>query len=232
MEFEESGRIHQSDAMRPLGRDAFSRIDESDDRLFYARDRFVDHLDSLALETVEQIIGGLITQANPQILDLMAGWNSHIPEGLRPSRVVGLGLNENELRGNKALSEYVLHDLNRDPRLPFPADTFDSVINTVSVDYMTRPVEVFSEVGRILKPRGLFLVVFSNRMFPQKAVKIWKDSSEEERVLLVQGFFQESGAFGETSVVVYRDRPRPKGDKYAFLGIPSDPVYAVHARRK
>ena len=35
-----------------FGADAFSRLDESDDLEFYSRDRFVSHLDSLALSTV------------------------------------------------------------------------------------------------------------------------------------------------------------------------------------
>lgn len=231
MAFPESGVTASPDARQELEREAYSRKDEFDDRIFYAKDRFVDHLDTLALATVEQIIGDVISQANPVILDLMAGWNSHIPDKLRPSRVVGLGLNENELRKNKALSEHIIHDLNRDPCLPFPGETFDAVINTVSVDYMTRPLEVFAEVARILKATGLFLVIFSNRMFPQKAVRIWKESSEEERLFLVEGYFRQSGAFGEPTVVISRNKPRPKEDKYAFLGIPSDPVYAVHARR-
>ena len=226
-----SERKSTLDSRRVWTKEAFSRIDESDDRIFYAKDRFVDHLDTLALATVEQIIGEVITQTHAVVLDLMAGWNSHIPDRLCPSKVVGLGLNENELKQNKDLSEYLIHDLNRDPRLPFPAQTFDAVINTVSIDYMTRPVEVFSEVARILKTGGQFVVIFSNRMFPQKAVKIWKESSEEKRVLLVEGFFRESGAFGETTVVASRGKPRPAEDKYAFLGIPSDPVYAVYAGR-
>jgi hypothetical protein len=162
----------------------------------------------------------------------MAGWDSHIPEDLHPSRVVGLGLNENELNENKALTGAVIHDLNKDPLLPFPDNTFDTVVNTVSVDYMTRPFEVFREVGRILKPGGLFLVIFSNRMFPQKAVKIWKESGEEERVLLVEDFFRESGAFEKTTVFVSKGKPRPKDDRYAHLGIPSDPIYAIYGEKK
>jgi SAM-dependent methyltransferase len=211
---------------------AFSRLNESDDSVFYSVDRFVSHLDSLALATVEKIIRDLIVERNPVILDLMAGWDSHIPEEFCPLKVVGLGLNKNELAENKALSEIVIHDLNRDPRLPFPEKTFDAVINTVSVDYMTQPVEVFREVGRILKAGGLFLVIFSNRLFPQKAVTIWKESSEEERVLLVEDFFLESGAFDKTTAFASKGKPRPKNDKYAHLGIPSDPIYAVYAENK
>jgi SAM-dependent methyltransferase len=212
--------------------EAFSRLDETDDTLFYSRDRFVSHLDTAALATVEKIVGDLVTDQNPRVLDLMAGWDSHLPAALKPERVVGLGLNENELRENPALTERLLQDLNQTPRLPFPESTFDAVLNTVSVDYLTRPLEVFQEVGRVLKPGGVFIVVFSNRMFPQKAVKLWRDSSEEERVLLVQDFFQAAGGFEPTRVFVSRGKPRPSDDKYSHLGIPSDPIYAVYAERE
>lgn len=215
-----------------LGTDAFSRLDESDDSEFYARDRFVSHLDSLALATVEKLIETLVVEENPAILDLMAGWDSHIPDHLRASEVVGLGLNENELRKNKVLSEVVIHDLNKDPRLPFPDNRFDVVINTVSVDYMTKPAQVFREVARILKPGGLFLVIFSNRMFSEKAVKVWREAGEEERVLVVEDFFKKAGAFEKPIGFLSKGKPRPKNDKYADLGIPSDPIYAVYADKK
>jgi SAM-dependent methyltransferase len=215
-----------------FGIDAFSRLDESDDLEFYSRDRFVSHLDSLALATVEKLIGTLVVEETPAILDLMAGWDSHVPGDLRASKVVGLGLNENELRNNKVLSEAVIHDLNKDPRLPFPDNRFDVVINTVSVDYMTKPAEVFKEVGRVLKPGGLFLVIFSNRMFPEKAVKVWREAGEDERVLLVDDFFREAGVFQKPSVFLSKGKPRPKDDQYAPLGIPSDPIYAVYADKK
>ena len=215
-----------------FGTDAFSRLDESDDLEFYSRDRFVGHLDSLALSTVEKLIGTLVVEESPAILDLMAGWDSHIPENLRASEVVGLGLNENELMKNKALSEAVIHDLNKDPHLPFPDNRFDVVINTVSVDYMTKPAEVSKEVGRVLKPGGLLLIIFSNRMFSEKAVKVWRDAGEDERVLLVEDFFREAGVFEKPSVFLSKGKPRPKDDKYAHLGIPSDPIYAVYADKK
>lgn len=215
-----------------IGDDAFSRTDESDDEIFYSTDRFVSHIDSLALSTIETLIGELIIEENPVILDLMASWDSHIPDKLRPSKVVGLGLNEKELQRNEVLSEYLIHDLNRDPQLPFANNTFDAVINTVSVDYMVRPVSVFREAGRILKPGGLYLVIFSNRMFPDKAVKVWRESTEEERVMLVEAFFQEAECFEKPSIFISKGKPRLGDDKYAHLGIPSDPVYAVYAEKK
>jgi SAM-dependent methyltransferase len=215
-----------------LGPEAFSRMDETEDELFYARDRFVSHLDSRALATVESLIGTLIVEEKPVVLDLMAGWDSHIPKSLHPIQVVGLGLNPNELKDNKALTQSVLHDLNQDPRLPFPDSSFDAVINTVSVDYMTQPVRVFEEVGRVLRPGGLFLVIFSNRMFPQKAVKVWRQSSEPERIMLVEDFFESSGIFEDPAVFISKGKPRPGEDKYASLGIPSDPIYAVYAEKR
>ena len=215
-----------------IGEKAFSRLDEADDRLFYARDRFVSHLDQVALETVEKIIDTLVVEEAPVILDLMASWDSHIPLRLRSSRIVGLGLNENELKRNSVLCEFLIHDLNGVPRLPFAENTFDVVVNTVSVDYMTQPVQVFRDVGRILKPGGLFLVIFSNRMFPEKAVEIWRRSNEEERILLVEDFFREAGVFEKTALFVSKGKPRPENDKYADQGIPSDPIYALYAEKQ
>lgn len=215
-----------------LAPDAFSRPDEADDGLFYAKDRFVSHLDSLALCTLKRLIGELVIEKNPVILDLMAGWDSHLPEDLRPSRVVGLGLNERELAENKALDEIVVKDINLDPELPFGNDFFDVVLNTVSVDYMVHPIEIFKEAGRVLKPGGLFLVSFSNRMFPQKAVKVWREAGEEERILLVEEFIKAAGRFETPDLFVSKGKPRPKDDKYAHKGIPSDPVYALYADKK
>jgi len=212
--------------------DPFSRLDESDDRLFYATDRMVSHLDSTARRTISSMIGQLVVEGRPAVLDLMASWDSHLPGSITPDRATGLGLNENELARNPVLTERIIHDLNREPVLPFEAGVFDVVLCTVSVDYLTRPVEVFREVGRVLNPGGLFLVTFSNRFFPPKAVKIWKESAESKRVDLVRGFFSASDIFDEPLVFVSKGRPRPEDDTYAGTGLPSDPVYAVYADRE
>ncbi len=212
--------------------DAFSRHDESNDEQFYRKDRMVHHLDSVALETVTRIIGALAVEKEPVILDLMASWDSHLPAILNAAKVTGLGLNINELHRNGRLTERIIHDLNAHPVLPFRDDTFDIVINTVSVDYMTKPVEVFSEVGRVLKPGGLFLVIFSNRMFPEKAVKIWRESAESQRVELVKSFFESASRFEEPAVFISSGKPRPPDDKYYHTGLPSDPVYAVYADKR
>jgi SAM-dependent methyltransferase len=161
----------------------------------------------------------------------MASVDSHLPPGISPAECVGLGLNQNELDANRALSEVVIHDLNTSPQLPFDDGRFDVVLNTVSVDYLTRPFEVFRDVARILKPGGLFLVIFSNRMFPTKAVKIWRTSNDAERALLVSDFFGATGSFETPRIFVSMGQPRPQDDQYAGRGIPSDPVLAVYAER-
>ena len=218
---------------RPSFRDcgAFSRLDETTDCEFYTQDRFVHHLDKVARSTLEDVIGKLVVEDKPEILDLMAGWDSHIPENQDPARVVGLGMNENELLANPDQTEYVVYDLNCDPKLPFADNSFDVVLNTASVEYLIRPIEVFREVSRVLKPGGLFLVTFSNRMFTPKAVKVWVESSEEERMSLVADFFREAGGFGERREYVCKGKPRPKDDKHAWTGLPSDPVYAIYAEK-
>ena len=211
---------------------AFSRKDEDDDAVFYQHERFVNHLDETALETVKKIIGTLVVEKEPVILDLMAGWDSHIPDTLLNASVIGLGMNRKELQSNTALADYVIKDINRDPVLPFDDETFDVVLNTVSVDYMTRPFEVFREVNRVLKPGGLFLVIFSNRMFPEKAVQIWKQADDSERVMIVEDYFSETEGMEDTDFFCSMGRPRPPDDKYASMEIPSDPVFAVYAQKK
>jgi SAM-dependent methyltransferase len=58
--------------------------------------------------------------------------------------------------------DWVLHDLNAEPRLPFPDAAFDAATCCVSVDYLVRPLEVFDEVGRVLRPGAPFVCTFSN----------------------------------------------------------------------
>ncbi len=211
--------------------DVFAREDESNDSEFYRTDRFVSHLDATALITVERVIEQLVIEQNPAILDLMAGWDSHIPEGVKARRIAGLGLNQRELNNNHALTDRLVHDLNVDPRLPYESNSFDIVINTVSVAYLVQPFAVFKEVERVLKPGGLFLVIFSDRNFAQKAVRIWLRSGAEERVWIVEDYFKHAG-FERPTVFVSQGKARPGDDKYAQSAVFSDPIYAVYAEKE
>lgn len=204
----------------------FARTDEQADTVFYQTPRFVQHIDDTAIENVSSIYAGFL-KPGMKILDLMSSWQSHIPAGIDLSEVVGLGLNEEELNGNPQLTKYVVQDLNDNIRMPFADSDFDAVICTVSIEYLTRPFDVFREVARILKPGGNFIVTFSNRWFPPKAIKIWSQIHEFERVGLVSEYFLESDLFADLATFSIRGYPRPDNDKYAGQFALSDPIYAV-----
>ena len=180
-------------------RKAFDREDPADDQLFYRRPRMVQHIDARAVQTITALYGRLIPP-NSRILDLMSSWTSHLPADLATQSVAGLGLNGDELAANERLSERVVHDLNRQPRLPFDDGAFDAAICTVSVEYLTQPLAVFEEMARVLAPGGIFIVTFSNRWFPPKAIQIWKELHPFERMGLVREFFSRPGRQSATAV--------------------------------
>jgi SAM-dependent methyltransferase len=196
----------------------FRRLDDSDDELFYLTPRLVVHIDDAAIRTVGEIYLSRLPRGGA-ILDLMSSWRSHLPPELMPSRVVGLGLNRSEMEDNPALTEIVTHNLNRAPQLPFEDASFDGVVLTVSVQYLIHPLEVFAEVGRVLKSGAPFIVTFSNRMFPTKAVAIWANASEQQRVDLVGYYFTRSAAFEKMEMI-----DRSSGE--------TDPLWAVLGYRK
>jgi SAM-dependent methyltransferase len=190
----EDDRHSSSLAMAPIDPMYFRRMDESDDELFYLQPRLVVHIDDGAIATLRSILGVKLP-ASGALLDLMSSWRSHLPNSVAPSRVVGLGMNRAEMADNPALTEIIVHNLNREARLPFGDREFDAALLTVSVQYLTHPIEVFAEVGRVLRPQAPFVVSFSNRMFPTKAVALWAQASDQQRVGVVARYFHEAGCF-------------------------------------
>ena len=196
----------------------FDREDPAGDADFYAFPRFVTHIDDGAIRAVRELYDELGVP-DGRVLDLMASWVSHLSRP--PDRgLVVLGLNDAELAANELADQRVLHDLNENPRLPLPDAAFDAVTCCVSVDYLVRPVDVFREVARVLRPGGLVVVTFSNRCFPTKAIRGWLETDDEGRVEIVRRYLEDAGGFGPASAEL-----RAGGDAF------SDPVYAVWARR-
>jgi len=204
--------------------------DSRPDADFYAGPRLVDHIDRTAIAEISALYGRLIP-AGGRVLDLMASWHSHLPERLDQMSVTGIGMNREELDANPALRERLVQDLNQDPQLPFLDRAFDAVVCTVSVEYLTQPFAVFREVARVLRPGGRFVVTFSNRWFPTKAIWLWEGLHEFERPGLVLEYFLESGLFTALETWSLRGLPRPPDDKYADRLAQSDPVYAVWGER-
>lgn len=208
----------------------FLRSDESPDEHFYRLPRFVNHLDDQAIERIGALYGSLL-HPKMRVLDLMSSWVSHLPPGLKPLELVGLGMNRSELTANERLDRGVVHDINKDPVMPFDSGYFDAVICTVSVEYLTRPFDVFEQICRILKPGGIFVVTFSNRWFPPKVIQIWRELHDFERMGLVLAYFRNDDRFTSLETLSIRGYPRPIHDKYFPELRLADPVYAVWGRK-
>jgi SAM-dependent methyltransferase len=224
----ENNHQHHHDLKNPA---MFAKVDDSPDEQFYIEPRLVVHTDDHFIETLSHFFS-LHLPPQAQILDLMSSYKSHLPTDYKPAKVIGLGMNAPEMQTNSQLTEFVIHNLNINPILPFPDASFDVVLNTVSVQYMTHPVEVFREVGRVLKPDGLCIISFSNRMFATKAVYIWRALSEERRVDLVKQYLAEAGNFDLLEVTEDIDKRHHSGGILALLYNSKDPVYIIAARRK
>jgi len=197
-------------------KDFFLRADEEDDAAFYEVPRLVTHIDDAAIGAVGDLYEEL--HIDGEVLDLMSSWVSHFRTP--PRRLSALGMNAYELRANPAAVERIVHDLNADPTIPLPAESIDDAVCCASVDYLTRPVEVFRDVARLLRPNGRFVCTFSNRVFATKAIRAWLYASEDERCRIVVEYFRRSGLFEPATAV----RRTPAGYR-------GDPLYAVWAVR-
>lgn len=208
----------------PFSDEDFSRYDESSDSLFYSEPRFVTHIDDFAISALTKYYSVLFPPSNTPgscLLDLCSSWVSHYPSGYRQDRIVGMGMNEDELKKNKVLTEYIVQDLNVNPKLPFEDNSFDVITNVVSVDYLTKPIDVFKEMQRVLKPEGIALISFSNRCFWTKAISIWTSTGDADHAWIVGCYFHYAGGFEQPVAV---DISPNRGH--------SDPMYVVSAVKK
>lgn len=204
--------------LQPLPEEAFRRYDESPDEEFYLLPRFVTHIDRYAIAAVTQLYRELFPPGG-QILDLMSSWVSHLPPEVKYRRVVGLGMNEAELQRNERLDSYVIQNLNTNPRLSFANGEFDGGSICVSIDYLTRPVEVVREVGRVLKIGTPLIISFSNRCFPTKAIAFWHQLDDRGRMRLVERYLREAENWRDVHSL-------DRSPRRLF----SDPLYAVIGR--
>jgi SAM-dependent methyltransferase len=201
---------------------AFARYDESDDARFYVQPRLVEHIDDGAVAAVIELHREFLP-AGGVILDCMSSWVSHLPPDVAYAQVVGLGMNATELAANPRLDRYIVHDLNRNPTLPFEDATFDGIEICVSIQYLQNPVAVLADLARVAKPGAPIVISFSNRCFPTKAVAIWQQLSSNEHGRLVRSYLEATERW-ESIAIVDRSGPVPGGPPRR------DPLYAVIAR--
>jgi SAM-dependent methyltransferase len=192
----------------------FARGDETDDAEFYAYPRYVTHIDDGAIAAVGALYEELAVRG--AVLDLMSSWVSHFVTA--PAALTVLGMNADELAANPQASAGIVHDLNASPRMPFADDSFDHATCCVSVDYLTDPVAVFRDVARVVRPNGLFVTTFSNRLFPTKAIQGWLYSGDAAHMEIVAEYFAAAGGFDPA--VTRQCATPPRGD----------PLYAVWAK--
>ena len=206
-----------------------ARADDSEDSLFYAMPRMVDHIDRKAAGILKSIHARHV-KTGSRVLDLMTSWTSHLDIASGEVAITGIGMNREELDANPLLNERLLQDLNKTPLLPFDDDSFDLVLCSLSVEYLAAPRDVFAEVRRVLKPRGLFINSFSERWFPTKAVTLWTEMHPFERIGMVLDHYIATG-FGDLRTESVRGHLRPDDDKYRGMSPISDPLYMVTGRK-
>ncbi len=91
------------------------------------------------------------------------------------------------------MTRWFVQNLNAQTELPLETDSFDAVLCCVSVQYLQRPIEVFGQVRRILKPASPFIVSYSNRCFPTKAVAIWRSLDMQGHAALIKLYLEQAG---------------------------------------
>ncbi len=200
-----------------LPSDAFLKEDSTDDANFYAPARLVTHIDDAATQALTALYRATLP-AGGVVLDLMSSWVSHLPADVAFAEVIGQGMNADELRANPRLTRSFVQNLNRDPVLPLEPGSCDAALCCVGVQYLQHPVEVFAEVLRVLRPDAPFIISFSNRCFPTKAVSIWRSLDDRGHAALVNLYCERAG-FRNITTQVLQD------------GLQSDPLIAVTGRR-
>ena len=204
------------------------KLDTSNDVFFYDYPRFVTHVDDGFIEQLTALYGELLTP-NSRVLDLMSSWVSHLPEDITFDHVEGHGMNAEELQKNARLDHFFTQNLNVDLKLPLEDQSFDAVLIAVSVQYLQYPEAIFTEIQRVLTPGGLCIVSFSNRMFYQKAIAAWRDSSDSDHIRLVKRYFSSTEGFADPQAIA---RPAQLNNILQMIGMGNrDPFYAVVAQK-
>jgi SAM-dependent methyltransferase len=131
--------------------------DGSDDALFYAEPRFVQHLDAAFRQRLTELYRERIP-ADAVVLDLMSSWVSHLPEDVSYQSVIGHGLNARELEANPRLTRRWVQNLNEDQKLPLESARVDATLIVAGWQYLQYPEAIAAELWRITRPGGQLIV--------------------------------------------------------------------------
>jgi len=202
------------------------KLDESNDEDFYSSPKFVYHLDSNFRKYLSYIYNNEIKD-NSVVVDLMSSWDSYLPSKKKYKRVIGHGLNKDELERNKILNSFWIQNFNLNQKIPLEKSSIDYCLMVASWQYLQYPETLTREISRILNDGGKFLVSFSNRAFWHKAPNIWTNSTEEERLKYVRKVLITNG-FNEPQIIKkFHDQ---NANFFPFLK--NDPFYCLIATKE
>ena len=185
--------------MEILSNQQRQKPDETNDSLFYSTPKFVYHLDSNFRKNLSEVYKDEI-ENNSIVLDLMSSWDSYLPKNIKYKKVIGHGLNNEELQRNKAFDNYWIQNFNIDQKVPLENATIDYCLMVAAWQYLQYPERIAKEIARVLTQKGKLIIAFSNRAFWHKAPNIWTYSNEEERINYVRNILVANG-FCEPRVI-------------------------------
>ena len=241
----------------PYGAKDFERPDEAPDKVFYTSPRFVTHIDDNAITSLRDYYSRNLPPSG-RILDFCSSWISHFPKELseravasnrsvdvsasdegksvsgnheeKMLEVIGIGLNAEELSANPILKSSIVQDLNTKPQIPSSVSSLDASTCVVSIEYLTKPVEVLTSVLERTKVGGKIHLVVSNRMFAQKAIRRWSRIGEEEKLQMVGDFLWWAG-WRDVEICTLTDGKAENGVFSGLLGGFRDPLWVVRGTK-
>ena len=202
------------------------KLDESNDEEFYSDPKFVYHLDANFRNYLSNVYKNEISDFST-VLDLMSSWDSYLPEEKKYKKVIGHGLNKQELEKNKIFDSYWIQNFNSNQEIPLENESVDYCLMVAAWHYLQYPENLTKEIARILSIEGKFIIAFSNRAFWHKAPNIWTSSSEEDRVKYVRKVLISNG-FNEPKII--KEFSEQTQNFFNFLN--RDPFYCLIATKE
>ena len=202
-----------------------SKLNNQPDSLFYSSPRYSYHLDQSFRERLTKLYSEVI-ETDSIILDLMSSWVSHLPD-YSFSKVIGHGLNIQELERNPRLNQYWIQDLNINQQIPLENNSVNYCLLTAGWQYLQYPEKISSEMLRIVKPKGKFIISFSNRAFWEKSPNIWINSSDQARIDYISAVLLAQGWSIDNTIIEQPSSP----NILSIFGHSQDPFFSVIATK-
>ena len=143
------------------------KLDESNDEEFYSDPKFVYHLDSNFRQNLSDLYEREIDNYST-VLDLMSSWDSYLPKRKKYKKIIGHGLNKQELEKNKVFDSYWIQNFNLNQEIPLDKESIDYCLMVAAWQYLQYPENLTREIARILNRKGKIIIAFSNRAFWHK----------------------------------------------------------------